>query len=123
MRASSLLALCSIAGVAQTRAELDGEDISGIWFGADRERTKPVFWKTSATGSKPAMRDGKWKLHLPRKQRGTPELYDLSVDPSESNNVANANPEQLKRLTQQLRRWNAELPADYEKAGKRDKDD
>ncbi len=114
--------LCSIAGVAQTPRELDGEDISDIWLGADRKRTKPLFWKTSATGSTPAMRDGKWKLHLPRKQRGTPELCDLSVGPSESNNVADANPEQLKRLTRQLRTWNAELPAAYKKSGKRDKD-
>lgn len=114
--------LCPIAGVTQTPRELDGEDISDIWLGTDRKRTKPLFWKTSATGSTPAIRDGKWKLHLPRKQRGTPELYDLSVDPSESNNVAEANPEQLKRLTRQLRTWNAELPAAYEKSGKRDKD-
>lgn len=115
--------LCSIAGVAQTPKELDGEDISDIWLGADRERSKPLFWKTSATGSTPAMRDGKWKLHLPRKQRGTPELYDLSADPSESINVAEANPQVLDQLTRKLRTWNATLPDAYEKTGKHNKND
>lgn len=107
--------LCSVAGIEERPKALDGEDISDIWLGADRERTKPLFWKPSSTGSTPAMRDGKWKLHLPRKQRGIPELYDLSVDPSESTNVADLHPQVLARLTKQLRSWVAELPTQYEK--------
>lgn len=110
--------LCSIAGIEDRPQQLDGEDISDIWFGADRERSKPLFWKTSAKGSTPAMRDGKWKLHLPRKQRGKPELYDLSIDPSESNNIAEAHPKVVDRLGKLLRTWAAELPDDYEKTEK-----
>lgn len=111
--------LCSIAGIEELPLQLDGEDVSDIWLGADRERTKPLFWKSSATGSTPAMRVGKWKLHLPRKQRGKPELYDLSLDPSESNNIAEAHPEVVGRLGKSLRAWVAELPENYEKANKR----
>ena len=62
------------------------------------------------------MRLGKWKLHLPRKQRGKPELYDLALDPSESNNIAETHPEVVDRLGKALRAWVAELPANYEKA-------
>ncbi len=69
------------------------------------------------------MRNGQWKLHLPRKQRGTPELYDLSADPSESTNVADANPQVLARLTQQLGVWVAELPEAYEKSGEKNADE
>ncbi|MEO1527647.1 MAG: sulfatase-like hydrolase/transferase [Planctomycetota bacterium] len=111
--------LCNVAGIEELPQQLDGEDVSDIWLGADRERTKPLFWKTSATGSTPAMRVGKWKLHLPRKQRGKPELYDLSVDPSESRNVAETYPEVVGRLGKSLRSWVAELPEDYEKAKER----
>ena len=51
--------LCSIAGVEQLPQDLDGEDISDILFGNSREREKPLFWKTSATGSTPTIRSGK----------------------------------------------------------------
>ena len=111
--------LSAIAGIDKLPQQLDGEDISDVWLGADRPRTKPLFWKPSATGSTPAMRLGKWKLHLPRKQRGGPELYDLSIDPSESNNIAESHPEVADRLRKLMRAWVVELPASYEKVNKR----
>lgn len=40
--------LCAIAGVDELPNPIDGEDVSDIWFGSDRERTKPLFWKSSA---------------------------------------------------------------------------
>lgn len=107
--------LCAIAGVEELLKQLDGEDISDIWLGADRRRSKPLFWKTSAARSTPAIRDGKWKLHLNRRRNQDIELYDLSVDPSESNNVAKEHPEVVARLSKKLRSWVAELPDRYEK--------
>ena len=69
------------------------------------------------------MRLGKWKLHLPRKQRGVPELYDLSSDPSESHNVAEQHPDVLADMSKRLRIWVNELPDHYEKSGgKRNRD-
>lgn len=111
--------LCSITAIENLPQQLDGEDVSDIWLGADRQRTKPLFWKSSAAGSTPAMRVGNWKLHLPRKQRGQPELYDLSLDPTESSNMAENHPEVVDRLRKSLRAWVAELPANYEKAKQR----
>lgn len=111
--------LSAIAGINQLPSKLDGEDISDAWLGADRQRTKPLFWKPSSAGSAPAIRLGKWKLHLPRKQRGGPELYDLSIDPSESNNIAESHPEVADRLRKLMRAWVVELPASYEKVNKR----
>lgn len=111
--------LAAIAGVSDLPEQLDGEDISDIWQGAERQRSKPLYWRLSSPGATSTMRDGNWKLHLPRQRRGSPELYDLSVDPAERNNVAEANPEVLKRLMRQVRAWNAELPTAYEKASQR----
>ena len=69
------------------------------------------------------MRGGKWKLHLPRKQRGVPELYDLAVDPSESNNVAALHPDVVADMSGQLKNWVTELPDQYEKKdGKRNRE-
>jgi len=107
--------LCSIAGVQQVPSQLDGEDASDVWFGAERERGKLLYWKSSATGSSPAILDRNWKFHLNRKKDAEVELYDLSIDPSESNNVAGDHPEVVADLTKKLRKWVAELPADYEK--------
>jgi N-acetylgalactosamine-6-sulfatase len=108
--------LCAITGVEQLPKQLDGEDISDIWFGANRKRSKPLFWKASATGSSPVMREGNWKLHLNRKRDQEIELYDLAVDPSESNNVAGEHPDVVTSLRKQLNAWVAELPQQYQKS-------
>jgi N-acetylgalactosamine-6-sulfatase len=83
--------LCHIAGIRNYPQDLDGEDSTAAWLGRDYHRHKPLFWKTNSTGSSPSIRDGDWKLH--RQRKGTkPELYDLSKDPSESNNVIDQFP-------------------------------
>jgi N-acetylgalactosamine-6-sulfatase len=105
--------LCAITGVEDVPDSLDGEDISDIWLGADRKRKKTLFWRASATGSTPVIRDGQWKLHLNR-GRGV-ELYNLSTDPSEDHNVAGEYPDVVDGLSEKLRTWTAELPARYEK--------
>ena len=114
--------LCEIAGIAELPDQLDGEDVSDIWFGNDRERRKPLLWKASATASSPAIRAGKWKLHLNRRRDQEHELYDLSVDPSESNNVAEKHPEVVARLGKQVHAWVSELPSRYEKSDKANRD-
>jgi len=109
--------LCAIAGIEEVPNQIDGEDISDIWFGNDRPRSKALFWKTSASGSTPAIRDGQWKMHLPRRQRGDVELYDLSQDPSESKNVAHQHPDVVASLTKKVQTWVGELPVEYQKSG------
>jgi uncharacterized sulfatase len=47
---------------------------------------------------------GNWKLILPK--NGTnPELYDLSANPGEKNNLADSHPEEVKMLTKRLQDW------------------
>lgn len=111
--------LASIAGVKELPEQMDGEDVSDIWLGGSRPRTKPLFWKVSSTKSSPAMREGKWKLHLNRRHADAKvELYDLSTDPSESVNVADKNPQVVAEMKEKLEAWVAELPASYEKREK-----
>ncbi len=111
--------LCAITGIKTLPDGLDGEDISGIWLGANQTRAKPLFWKASSTGSTPAIRDGKWKMHLGRNRDQGVELYDLSVDVAESDNVAAQHPDVVKTLRGKLRIWLEELPREYQKGGKR----
>ena len=65
------------------------------------------------------MRDGKWKFHLKSRRGQKMELYDLSVDPSESRNLADRNPEVVANLKSQVEAWVAELPVKYEKVNRR----
>lgn len=116
--------LCSIAGIQDVPVKLDGEDISSAWYGQTHERIAPLFWKTSSPGSEAAIRKGKWKLHLGMRRDPEAKLYDLSLDPDESTNVAQRNPEVVKELSARLKAWNAELPKAYQKIeGKRDRED
>ena len=114
--------LCRIVGVANLPSELDGEDISDIWQGKERPRSMPLFWKSSAVGSSPAIRDGKWKLHLNGRRSEEAKLYDLSIDPSESNNIAKKHPKVVTDLKAKLRNWVAALPDQYEKLKSKKKD-
>ncbi len=110
--------LCSIAGVDDVPDGLDGEDVSTAWFGTDRIRTSPLFWRTSASGAGPSVLEGKWKLHLGTKRRPKEELYDLSSDPAELQNVADQYLEVTARLRKKAEAWVSELPTEYQKVEK-----
>ena len=112
--------LSSIAGVKSLPENLDGENILDIWLGKSRPRLKPLFWKTSASNSDGAMREGKWKLHMDHRGKSV-ELYDLSQDPSENKNVADSNPEIVQEMKKKLSSWINELPSNYDKTEKKQK--
>jgi arylsulfatase A-like enzyme len=115
--------LCAIAGVTINTTDLAGEDTSAAWLGkAAHIRTKPLFWKTSATGSEAYIREGPWKLRFPtRKNGGDVELYHIIQDPAETNNLADKQTHIVQELSAKVETWIATLPAEYEKT--KDKDD
>ena len=112
--------LCRFAGVDIDASDFDGEDISAAWLGTEQKRTKPLFWKTSATGSTAVIRDGRWKLFHPTRKRGEVELYDIAADPAEENNVASQQPDLVKELAAKLDAWTDTLPTEYAKTKDRD---
>lgn len=112
--------LCRLADAKLPSNDFDGEDVSDIWLGKSRSRTKPLFWKTSNVRSEVAMLDGQWKLFVPSGRRGEIELYDLSSDPSESRNLAPQRPDLVRTLENQAQQWNSTLPSEYLKSGTSD---
>ncbi len=55
-----------------------------------------------------AVRQGAWKLVL--KDGANPELYNLSDDPAEKNNLASAETARVGELTKKWKAWHAQMP-------------
>ena len=115
-----LPSLCAITGISVNAADFDGEDSSKALLGGVHVRTKPLFWKTNSDKSDPSMLSENWKLHGTHRRNGEVSLYDLSSDPGEKTNLAEKQPDVLKRLTEQLTAWTATLPKTYEKGDDKD---
>ncbi|HEY1050006.1 MAG TPA: sulfatase-like hydrolase/transferase [Prosthecobacter sp.] len=121
--------LCALAGVKPAAAESDGEDMSTAFIGEKRLRQKPILWEygrkpseagkvkggfpyPKEPGSKSpnlAIRDGDWKLLINADGTGM-ELYDLSQDPNETTNRADAETATVERLKKAVLDWRASLP-------------
>jgi arylsulfatase A-like enzyme len=82
------------------------DQLKGWW----RESKCPVVKipKTDGFRGHSAWLDGRWKLHNTGKGY---ELYNLEVDPAESENVAERYPEVVKKLSAQLVAWQREVEA------------
>lgn len=119
--------LCSFANVkVPDNVKIDGEDMSKAFKGDEIQRTKPLFWENRFQIIGPpinkspmlAVREGKWKLLMnPDKTRI--ELYDITNDPMEVDNLTENNTSVVSRLSDKLLSWSKELPKGpvHEKAG------
>ncbi|MCK5371870.1 MAG: sulfatase-like hydrolase/transferase [Cyclobacteriaceae bacterium] len=102
--------ICNLAGIDYENEGFEGEDMSKVILGEKGQRTTPLFWRTSSGKANPSMLDGNWKLHRKGQKY---ELYDLSVDEKEMNNVADKYPAKVKELSKQMEDWNSTLPMSY----------
>ena len=112
--------LCAITGVKIDAADFDGQDASAAWLGQEFTRSKPLMWKTSSTGSDPALRMDTWKFHGTNRKKGRVELYDLTTDPGETTNLADQKPDVVRQLNEKLTAWTATLPKSYDKTDEKD---
>jgi arylsulfatase A-like enzyme len=100
--------------VFPTVAEISGasapEDIDGISFlptllGNEKEQKEHEFlyWEFHERGGRQAVRKGNWKLvryNVLDPEKTTTELYNLSTDLGEENNVAEQHPEIVNELSE-----------------------
>ncbi|QDT07866.1 Arylsulfatase [Rubripirellula lacrimiformis] len=99
--------LTSIAGgKLPTSQTIDGVDLNPVLRGeALSGRDQPLIWDFSGYGGIAAVRDGRWKA-VRRGVSGTQpsawELYDLSVDETESNDLSAQHPDVVDRLEKQF---------------------
>jgi N-acetylgalactosamine-6-sulfatase len=114
--------LCAITDVKISTGDFEGEDTSAAWFGGTHTRTRSLFWKPSSPGSSAGIREAQWKLIYPtRKNGGDLELYDITTDPAEVNNLAAQHPDVVQHLSTKVQAWVATLPKEYIKTNDVDK--
>ena len=114
-----LPSVCKLAGVDLPKnLPCDGEDVSDIWMGKTRKRTKPLHWEWlfGVQGAKDrymppslAIRDGDWKLFVNHDGTGA-QLFNIPKDSGEEKDLAISNPDLVKALTQKALDWVKTLP-------------
>ena len=122
--------VAALIGAELPAHQIDGKDIRPLMFGEPGAQSPhEAFWCYLASNVLQAVRDRRWKLHLPHNYRtlagnpggrgGSPapysvasiglELFDLKSDPGESTNVADQYPDEVARLQQWAERARVEL--------------
>ena len=110
--------ICALAKVPAP-STLDFQDISPVLF-EQKPLNRPLFWHQPHymnQGGKPAgvAREGDWKL-IEQYEDGSLELYNLAKDPSETTDLAAAEPTRVAALRGKLEAWRRSVGAESMKA-------
>ena len=90
---------CDLAGV-EAAANVDSVSMVPVLTGKHGKQLdhKYLYWEFYEQGSKQAVREGRWKAIRMPMFTGPIQLFDLSNDLGEANNVAAEHPEVVKRM-------------------------
>ena len=123
--------ILNYAGVKNASLTLDGNNLSSVLEGEKETLERSLFWhfpiylqaynvndnenRDPLFRTRPGsvIRKGDWKLHYYFEDEGV-ELYNLSEDIGENNNLVDTNPEKKEELLKILKKWwkdtNAPIP-------------
>ncbi|MEO8269162.1 MAG: sulfatase-like hydrolase/transferase [Aureliella sp.] len=124
---------CDLAGIEPPEnVALDGTSFLPVLYGQELSRDKPLIWAyfNAITEARVAMRDGRWKVlakldggRIPKMENITSEslptvadarltdfeIYDLSIDTAEANDLSGEQPVEAQRLAEKLQQYYHEL--------------
>jgi arylsulfatase A-like enzyme len=121
----------ALVGSPSSGLAADGIDLTPLLHGRAPEGSRPIFFerrlyetrdrsRVPAIGPMRAVRDGRWK-YVEAPEQDVAELFDLTVDPGETRNVAPAERPTADRLAALLRdRYATPTPLPANKAVSRD---
>ena len=85
---------------------LEGKSLRPVFETGAREGHEAIFWEHEGNR---AVRQGQWKLvsryDKPQATHGDWQLYDLQADRTETNNLAQSNPDKAKQLADLYQQW------------------
>ena len=96
---------CDISG-AEIPADIDGISYLPELLGQEQKEHEHLYWEINIRGGRQAARKGKWKAvryDMAENLGKQVELYDLSNDIGETNNVAEQYPEISKEMLQLMK--------------------
>ncbi len=91
---------------AENPAGIDGISILPQLLGLKQKAHEYLYWEFHEQGGRIAVRMGNWKavkLNVDATPAGETELYDLSKDIAETNNIAQSNPEIVKKMEELMK--------------------
>ncbi len=104
--------ILSLAGVEQTSENaLDGINLIPVISGKSKVTERTLYWRIFQRKDHKAMRDGKWKYI--QDERGTEYLFDLILDPSETNDLKEKQAAVFNSLKQKYRTWESSVLKPY----------
>ena len=87
---------------------MQGESLVTAFKGESDMREKPLFWEWRRGQ---AVREGNWKIVREGLDKSW-DLYNLEVDPTEINNLAEKDPERVKAMEKMFQDWKNEVMGD-----------
>jgi uncharacterized sulfatase len=100
-------------GEVRAEESIDGKSIAPLFSGVGESPHEALYFYNVDCLN--AIRVGKWKLHIAagrgpqRLFREMPQLFDMSIDPGESYNLADRNPDVVARLTKMIEEFDRPL--------------
>jgi arylsulfatase A len=91
---------------AENPEGIDGISILPQLLGMKQKAHEYLYWEFHEQGGRIAVRMGNWKamkLNVDMTPAGETELYDLSKDVAETNNIAQSNPEIVKKMEELMK--------------------
>jgi arylsulfatase A-like enzyme len=105
--------LTALAGCTpQSAGQIDGSDIRPLLFSEAGAKSPREAFYYYWLNNLEAVRSGRWKLHVRKRDQLINELYDLDSDIGETTNVYDQHPDVVARLNQLLEQCRRDLGDD-----------